>query len=301
MSAQQARGGSDSAIGQAVQTSWFGVPVPPRRRRSGGGRLQWLKDFAIRWGALVALGLVWELVATLVRSPFFPPLSKVLDRFAELWLSGPPTSLFLSEKVGTDLLPSLIRLFGGWGIGVILGIVLGVAIGRSRVFGDFVEPIIHFARAIPPPALLPIFFILLGIGDEMKISLIAFAVLWPVLLNTIDGVRSVETLHIDTARVFEFSRAKVFFGIVLPSASPKIFAGLRVSLAVALIVMVISEMTSSSGIGYNVVIAQRGFRMLDMWAGILVLGILGYVLNAILALVESRVTRWHRGSREGVS
>lgn len=286
--------------GTSVQTFWFGAPraVKPRRR---SGRLQWLKDFAIRWGALVGLGVLWEVVALLAKSPFFPPITKVLERFVQLWFSGPPSSLFLTERVGTDLVPSLVRLFGGWGLGVVLGIVLGVAIGRSRVFGDFVEPIIHFLRAIPPPALLPVFFILLGYGNEMRISLIAFAVVWPVLLNTIDGVRSVESLHLDTARVFEFSRVKVFFGIVLPSAAPKIFAGVRVSLAVALIVMVISEMTSSSGIGYNVVIAQRSFRMLDMWASILVLGILGYVLNALLALVESRVTRWHRGSREGVS
>jgi ABC-type nitrate/sulfonate/bicarbonate transport system permease component len=281
-----------------LQTSWVGVPRKPRPK--AGRRLIWLREFAIRWGALLALGVVWEVVALLVKSPFFPPITKVIGRFVELWFSG-PAPFFFTERVATDLAPSLVRLFGGWGLGVVLGIILGVAIGRNRVFGDFVEPIIHFARAIPPPALLPVFFILIGIGDDMKISLIAFAVLWPVLLNTIDGVRSVESLQLDTARVFEFSRAKVFFGIVLPSAAPKIFAGLRVSLAVALIVMVISEMTSSSGIGYNVVIAQRSFRMLDMWAGILVLGIIGYVLNALLALVESRVTRWHRGSREGVS
>ncbi|UOQ57375.1 ABC transporter permease [Leucobacter allii] len=278
----------------AVDTSWIAVP---RRRRNGW---KGLRAFVIRWGALVALGVVWEVAARLIGSPFFPPISKVIGRFVDLWFSGPPSALFLTERFGTDLLPSLGRLFGGWGLGVALGILLGVAIGRSRTFGDYVEPIMHFARAIPPPALLPIFFILLGIGDGMKISLIAFAVVWPVLLNTIDGVRSVEPLHLDTSRVFAFPRGKIFFGIVLPSASPKIFAGLRVSLAVALIVMVIAEMSSTSGIGYNVVIAQRSFQMLDMWAGILVLGIIGYVLTAILSLVETRVTRWHQGSREGV-
>lgn len=279
-----------------TDTSWVAVP----RRRGSGNGIRRLREFAVRWGALLALGVLWEGVARLAGSPFFPPLSKVLERFVQTWFSGPASSLFLTDRVGTDLAPSLVRLFSGWGLGVVLGILLGVAIGRSRVFGDYVEPIIHFARAIPPPALLPIFFILLGIGDEMKISLIAFAVIWPVLLNTIDGVRSVEALHIDTARVFEFPRSKVFFGIMLPSAAPKIFAGLRVSLAVALIVMVIAEMSSTSGIGYNVVIAQRSFQMLDMWAGILVLGIIGYVLTALLSLVESRVTRWHQGSREGV-
>lgn len=280
----------------ATDTSWVAVARRPQRdyRR--------LREFGIRWGALVALGVVWEIAARAAGSPFFPPISRILERFAELWLSGPPTTLFLTERVATEIVPSLARMLGGWSIAVILGVLLGVAIGRSRVLGDFVEPIVHFVRAIPPPALIPIFLILLGFGSEMRVSLIAFAVIWPVLLNTIDGVRSVEPLHLDTGRVFEFDRRKVFFGIVLPSAAPKIFAGMRVSLSVALIVMVISEMVGQpGGIGSVILGAQRTYRMADMWAGILLLGILGYLLNAILALVESRVTSWHRGSREGVS
>lgn len=282
-----------------TQTTWLGV-VRPRRRSANGRR--WLRDFAVRWGALLGLGVVWEIAARAADSLYFPPISEIIGRFFELWLSGPPSSLFLTEGVAADIVPSLARMLGGWTIAVIAGVLLGVAIGRNRVLGDFVEPIVHFVRAIPPPALLPIFFILLGFGNEMRVALIAFAVVWPVLLNTIDGVRSVDTLHLDTGRVFEFDRRKVFFGIVLPSASPKIFAGMRVSLSVALIIMVISEMVGQQeGIGSIILGAQRTYRMLDMWSGILLLGILGYVLNAILALVESRVTRWHRGAREGVS
>jgi ABC-type nitrate/sulfonate/bicarbonate transport system permease component len=280
----------------SADTSW--VAVARRRPRD----YRRLREFAVRWGALLALGVVWEVAASLARSPFFPPISRVLERFADLWLSGPPTSLFLTERVATEIVPSLTRMLGGWSIAVILGVLLGVAIGRSRTLGDFVEPIVHFVRAIPPPALIPIFLILLGFGTEMRVSLIVFAAIWPVLLNTIDGVRSVETLHLDTGRVFEFDRRKVFFGIVLPSAAPKIFAGMRVSLSVAIIIMVISEMVGQpGGIGNLILGAQRTYRMADMWAGILLLGMLGYVLNALLALVESRVTRWHRGSREGVS
>jgi ABC-type nitrate/sulfonate/bicarbonate transport system permease component len=277
----------------------MGVVRPPRRTAASR---TWLRDFAVRWGALLALGVVWELAARAADSLYFPPISEIITRFVQLWLSGPPSALFLTEGVAADIVPSLARMLGGWTVAVAAGVVLGVAIGRSRVLGDFVEPIVHFVRAIPPPALLPIFFILLGFGNEMRVALIAFAVIWPVLLNTIDGVRSVESLHLDTGRVFEFDRRKVFFGIVLPSASPKIFAGMRVSLSVALIVMVISEMVGQQeGIGSIILGAQRTYRMLDMWSGILLLGILGYVLNAILALVESRVTRWHRGAREGVS
>jgi len=282
-----------------THTTWIGVVTPKPRSRFTSQRL---KEFGIRWGALLALGIVWEIAARAAGSLYFPPISEIIQRFAQLWLSGPPSSLFLTESVFADIVPSLIRMLGGWTIAVVIGVLLGVAIGRSRIVGEFVEPIVHFARAIPPPALLPIFFILLGFGNEMRVSLIAFAVVWPVLLNTIDGVRSVETLHLDTGRVFEFDRRKVFFGIVLPSAAPKIFAGMKVSLSVALIVMVISEMVGQQeGIGSIILGAQRTYRMLDMWSGILLLGILGYVLNALLALVETRVTRWHRGSREGVS
>ncbi|WP_221584912.1 ABC transporter permease [Microbacterium sp. G2-8] len=280
-------------------TTWFGVVRPPRRSAEARGRLG---RFAVRWGALLALGIVWEVAARVAGSLYFPPISEIIQRFAELWLSGPPSSLFLTEGVAADIVPSLGRMLGGWTGAVVLGVLLGVAIGRSRVLGDYIEPIVHFVRAIPPPALLPIFFILLGFGSEMRVALIAFAVIWPVVLNTIDGVRSVDSLHLDTGRIFEFDRRRVFFGIVLPSASPKIFAGMRVSLSVALIVMVISEMVGQQeGIGSIILGAQRTYRMLDMWSGILLLGILGYVLNAILAAVEARVTRWHRGAREGVS
>jgi ABC-type nitrate/sulfonate/bicarbonate transport system permease component len=152
-------------------------------------------------------------------------------------------------------------------------------------------------RAIPPPALIPLFIVLLGIGDSMKVAMILFGVIWPILLNTVDGVRSVDALHLDTARIFGVSRRDVLFRVVLPSAGPKIFAGLRVSLSIAVILMVISEMVATlNGIGFTLVQAQRNFRMLDVWAGILMLGLIGYVLNTFLSLIERRVLRWQRGA-----
>ncbi|GGA72943.1 nitrate ABC transporter permease [Pseudoclavibacter endophyticus] len=285
-------------IDRDPKTSIVGLKQRPSNRPGLPG---WLRKLGVSALVLVVFLVVWEIAGRLLGSPFFPPFSSIVTRFFDLWFSGPASSLFLTDRVGSDLVPSLGRLFSGWALGAALGVLFGLLIGRYRTFGYFVEPFVHFARAIPPPALLPIFFILLGIDNTMMVSLIAFAVVWPVLLNTIDGVRAVESLHIDTASVFEFGRMKVFFSIMLPSAAPKIFAGLRVSLAIALIVMVVAEMTSSSGLGYNVVNAQRTYNFLDMWAGILVLGILGYVLNTVLALVENRVTRWHKGSREGLS
>ena len=128
-----------------------------------------------------------------------------------------------------NLRPSLTRLLAGYLIAAVLAIAAGVMIGRSRRLADYVEPVIDFVRAIPPPALLPLFLILLGIGDSMKVALIATGVFPPILLNSIDGVRSIDPLFIDTAKAFRIARLRRVTHVILPAATPKIFAGLRIS------------------------------------------------------------------------
>ena len=172
---------------------------------------------------------------------------------------------------------------------------LGVAIGRSRTLGDYVEPIIHFVRSIPPPALLPLLLVLLGIGDDMKVVLIAVGVFPPILLNTADGVRSIDPLYLDTAAVYRIPRFRRLTRVILPAAAPQIFAGLRISLSIAVILMVISELiAATNGVGFRILQAQRQFKMVDLWAGLVVLGAMGAALNAVLALIERRVLRWRR-------
>jgi ABC-type nitrate/sulfonate/bicarbonate transport system permease component len=161
-----------------------------------------------------------------------------------------------------------------------------------------VDPVVQFLRAIPPPALLPFGILVLGVGASMKIFIIAFVCVWPVLLNAIDGVAGVEPVLRDTSRVYGIGRRDTLLRIMLPAAAPQIFAGMRTSLSLAIILMVISEMVASTnGIGYFVLQSQRSFAIEEMWSGILLLGILGYVLNAVFVLVERRVLRWHRGAR----
>jgi ABC-type nitrate/sulfonate/bicarbonate transport system permease component len=170
-----------------------------------------------------------------------------------------------------------------------------VLIGRSRRLGDYVEPVIDFVRAIPPPALLPLFLVVLGIDDSMKIALIATGVFPPILLNSIDGVRSIDPLYLDTANVFRISRLRRITHVILPSAAHKIFAGLRISMSIAVILMVISELiAATNGVGFRILQSQRQFRMVDLWAGLIVLGVLGAVLNAGLTVIERRVFRWDR-------
>jgi ABC-type nitrate/sulfonate/bicarbonate transport system permease component len=238
--------------------------------------------------ALVAAIWVWTAGEP---AYYFPPLSDVLETFADTWVF---------ERVGSDVVPSLVRLGIGYAIAIVVGIGGGVALGSSPVLRRVAAPIVEFLRAIPAPALLPFALLVLGVGNDSKIFVIAFVCLWPILLNAVDGVSGVDPTLTDTGRVYRISAADRLRFVVLPAAAPQIFAGMRTSLSLALILMVISEMVASSnGIGYFVLQSQRSFAISEMWSGIILLGLLGYVFNAIFSLVERRVLAWHRGARAG--
>jgi ABC-type nitrate/sulfonate/bicarbonate transport system permease component len=220
---------------------------------------------------------------------YFPALSKVLQTFNDTWLF---------ERFGSDVVPSLVRLSAGYFLAVAVGVGAGVALGMSPVLRRIAHPVVEFLRAIPAPALLPFALLVLGVGNDSKIFIIAFVCVWPILLNAVDGVSGVDPTLTDTGRVYRISAADRLWRVVLPAAAPQIFAGMRTSLSLALILMVISEMVASSnGIGYFVLQSQRSFAIPEMWSGIILLGILGYLFNAIFLLVERRVLAWHRGAR----
>jgi ABC-type nitrate/sulfonate/bicarbonate transport system permease component len=237
---------------------------------------------------LALLGL-WALVSSSSDTYYFPPLTDILEAFADTWLF---------ERVGSDVVPSLVRLGLGYGIACVVAVALGLALGSSRALRAAADPAVQFLRSIPPPALLPFGVLVLGVGTSMKVFIIAFVCLWPVLLNTVDGVAGIDETQRETARVYGIGARDRLLRVTLPAAAPQIFAGMRTSLSLALILMVISEMVASTnGIGYFVLQSQRSFAITEMWSGILLLGILGYVLNAAFVLVERRVLRWHRGAR----
>jgi len=267
-----------------------------------GRRRRWLPahpaSLLSRWLVLLAVAVVWQLVAQRRQSVFFPPMTEILGEARRSWLSGPASSAFLSPAVADDVLPSLARLLAGWLLAVVGGVLLGTAIGLIRNLADYLNPAIEFLRAIPPPALIPIFLVIFGLGSDREVALIAVGVVWPILLNTIDGVRSVDPTLIDTGRAFRTGRLRRLTLIVLPSALPRIFAGLRISLSLALILMVISELVAATnGIGRTILDAERNFAFTKMWAVILLLGVLGYVLNALLLWAERHLLAWHRGPR----
>jgi ABC-type nitrate/sulfonate/bicarbonate transport system permease component len=248
---------------------------------------------AIRLGALAALVAAWQIGTVLAADPvFWPTADTIVVRAWQMWLGNPVAWV-------EDGVPSLARLLGGWLAAAAVGVALGTAVGLAPRVSHYLEPLMAFLRSIPPPALLPLFIVLLGIGDGMKVALILFGAVWPVALNTADGVANVDPATRDAARAFRLTAADALTRVVLPAAAPRIFAGLRVSLSIAVILMVISELyAATDGIGFRLVQAQRGFRTVDVWATVVVLGLIGYALNGLLAVLERRLLRWHPGRTE---
>jgi ABC-type nitrate/sulfonate/bicarbonate transport system permease component len=237
------------------------------------------------------MAVAWQLAALAVDDPvYWPTFSAVASQLWREWIANPAAWV-------ESAWPSLWRLGAGWLVAAVVGIGGGMLIGLSSRARDALDPALQLMRAIPPPALLPAFLVLFGIGDGMKVAVIAFGVTWPILLNTADGVASVDPLQRETARAFRIGPVDTLTRIVLPSAAPRIVAGIRISLAIAVIMMVISELFATvDGIGFELIQAQRTFRMLDVWTIIVLLGIIGYALNALLAAAERRLLAWHRGA-----
>jgi ABC-type nitrate/sulfonate/bicarbonate transport system permease component len=254
---------------------------------------------AARLLVLAAAVAGWQLGTKAAANPYFLPPSAIVPDMYHRWFSGPVSHLWLTSDATANLLPSLGRMLSGWAIAAVVGIALGVAIGRLPLLADLTEPLVHFGRAVPPPALVPVFLFVFKIGTPMEVAAIIFGVIWPVLLNSIDGARHADPGHMETARAFRLPAAGRMARIILPGAAPKIFAGLRLSLALALIMMVISEFAgSTNGIGNEMITAQSSFDIPLMWSIILLLGLLGIVLNVAFSLVEHRVLAWQRGSHE---
>ncbi|GAA4738316.1 hypothetical protein GCM10023350_23120 [Nocardioides endophyticus] len=219
----------------------------------------------------------------------------VWPTFGEVWAAFQDTWLF--ENVGSDVVPSLKRMFIGFFIAVVGGVGVGFVLGSSRVLDALASPVVSFLRSIPAAALLPPAIVLFGIGDVTKIVVIAFVCCWPIILNTRDGVRELDSTMMSSTAIYGITGLSRFRLVVLPAVSPRIFAGMRVSLSIAILLLVTSEMVASAdGIGYFVFLAQQRFAVDDMWAGVILLGLLGVALNFLLGVVERIVLRWHRSA-----
>jgi len=239
----------------------------------------------------VLLLAFWWIVSTGSTNPFWPPLSDIWNAFGSTWTW---------ERIQADVFPSLWRMGAGFFLAAFLGIVLGTAIGMSARLRDFADPVLQFLRAVPPPALIPVALLFFGLDDSGKVFLITLGAIWPVVISTEDGVRSVESTLRDVSKVYRLGGAKTLFTVILPSAAPQIFAGVRTCLSISLLLMVISEMVGSvNGLGHFIIQSQRTLDISSMWAGMFLLGILGYLITAVFLLGQRRVLRWHPDFRGG--
>lgn len=236
----------------------------------------------------IALIVVWWFAGEVgLHSFYFPTLRDISRSFAETWLF---------ERVGADVVPTLSAIALGYAVSVIAGVAVGLALGTMPRVHEFFTPLLDFFRALPSSAAVPIFIVLIGAGMSMKIAVVMFAALWTIVLNTSDAVASVDPVVRETSLSYHLRPWDRLVRVVLPSAAPQIVAGMRVALNQSIIMVIISEIiASSAGIGYYIENAQWTYNITGMWSGLLLIGIIGFVLNKVFQLFEYRVLAWHRG------
>jgi len=246
-------------------------------------RIQLGKLFLILSVPVIAV-TAWWIYSSASDSYAFPPLSEIMTRFHELWLF---------DRFTSDVIPSLARFALGLAGGTITGLLLGVWLGSSRNVRETFDPVIQFVRSLPPPALLPVFLLAFGLGDPMKIFIIAFGSMWPVLLNTVEGIRGIDPTLKATFEVYNISPLKRLASVIIPAAANSIFAGLKTALGIAFVLMIVSEMVAASGgIGHFVVESQHTYAIADMWSGIILLGVLGFLFNVLFDQIQKRAVYW---------
>jgi len=256
--------------------------------------MTWRRESKLN-GVLILLAVMaaWEVAsrAEMLNPLFFPPITKILKSFFALISSG---------EIPAQILNSVRRAAAGYALAAVVFIPLGILMGLFDGLRRALETVVETARPIPPPVVVPVAMLFFGLGDGMKIFVIFFSSAWPILLNTIDGVRNIDRVLVQTARTFGLSQGRAIVKVILPAASPQIMTGLRISLAITLILVVISEMVGSSdGIGYFILDAQRRLKVDRMYAGMLSLALLGYLLNQIFVFFSNVFLFWHRGMTTG--
>jgi NitT/TauT family transport system permease protein len=253
---------------------------PPRVRRRPSRR------FITSWLGVAVLLAFWQTAPNLgwVDRTFLPPLSQVLHAWWDLARSG---------ELWADIKVSLQRSLTGFGIAIGVGVPLGLLIGWYPLAAELLNPVLTIFLNTAAIALLPVFTLILGIGETSKISIIVYASIWPVLYNTIGGVRGVDPLLIKSARSLGVGQLRLFQKVILPAAVPTIFTGVRLAGAASILVLITTEMVGAkAGLGYLIINAQFNFQIPQMYAGIITVSAAGVLFNALLTALERRFSMW---------
>jgi ABC-type nitrate/sulfonate/bicarbonate transport system permease component len=241
------------------------------------------------WLVFVALVLIWELSAHFhapLRS-YIPPMHQIMASLVQLIASG---------EIARHIFTTLMRFLTGYLIAAVIAVSLGIILGYFPFGHNLLETSIEFLRPMPSVAIIPVAILVLGIGDGMIVAVTVYASLWPILINTIDGVKRIDPVLVQTGRIFGLGPWRLLRRVILPAASPYIVTGLRISLAIALILVTTAEMIAGgTGLGFFILDEERSLRNGNMYAGIILVSLLGYLLNRLFLLVEARVVRWRKG------
>lgn len=251
-------------------------------KRLGAPLFLWLASL----GVLAAFIGLWQFAAQRqwVSPVFFPAPSR---SFESLWDQMQSADFWQAFR------ETVLRMTLGFVAASVAGVTLGAAIGLSPRVRAYVEPTLELIRPLPASAMIPVFVLLFGLNDRMIVTAIAFSSLWPVLLNTVHGFKTVEPRLVEVARILHLSGTELVWKIALPNALPDIFSGLRLALTVSLILAVVAEMLAGvQGLGQNITLAARSFQSASLYAGIIVLGAIGYLSNIVLERAERHLLRW---------
>jgi sulfonate transport system permease protein len=245
-----------------------------------------IRIFFWRYGSVLLFVLIWQLASqsALVDPAVIPPFTAVIAAMAHGFIDG---TLF------HNMLVSLRRSGIAFGIAVSLAIPLGLLMGSFRRFEDAIDSLLQLFRQTSALAIYPIFILLLGLGETSKVMIVCWAAFFPILLNTISGVKHVDRRLIEMARIFGASRVEIFKRVVLPAATPAIFVGLRLSATISLLLLVAAEMIgANSGLGFVIINSQYNFQIPLMFASIVLLALMGLVVNYILLVLQHWLCRW---------
>ncbi len=263
-----------------------GVLDTARRRAYSAQVLSSTRRLLLGLIGLAILAALWQILPTehVVDPTFVVPLGTVLSTWWHLVENG---TLWADARV------SLVRAGVGFGIAVGIGIPLGLLIGWHRTLADILGPVLELFRNTAALALLPVFILILGIGQTSKFAFVAYTCLWPVMLNTISAVKTVDPLLIKSARSLGFGQLQIFEKVVLPASVPQIFTGIRLAATYALLVLIAAELVgANSGLGFLITDSQQNFQIPDMYAAIITVSLIGVVLNFVLLRLERRFSTW---------
>jgi NitT/TauT family transport system permease protein len=232
--------------------------------------------FLAAWEALPRLGVVDR--------TFLTPFSDVLSATWRLIEDG---------SLWTHVHTSMVRAVAGFAIALVVSIPLGLLIGWYALAAEVITPLFEVFRNTATLALLPVFTLLLGIGETSKIAIVVYACSFPIVMNTITGVREVDPLLVKSARSMGLGSARLFQKVILPAAVPTIFTGIRMAGSYAILVLVAAEMVGAkAGLGYLINYSQYNFQVPNMYAGILTISVIGVAVNALLVALERRFSSW---------